>query len=34
LRVRYERRAPIHEAFLFLGCSLICWNFVRRASFC
>ena len=26
LRVRDERRADIHEAFLILGCSLICWN--------
>jgi len=26
LRVRYERRADIHEAFLILGCALICWN--------
>ncbi len=24
LRIRYERRADIHEAFLSLGCSLIC----------
>ena len=24
LRVRYERRADIHEAFLSLGCSIIC----------
>jgi transposase len=24
LRVRYERRADIHEAFLAIGCSLIC----------
>jgi len=24
LRVRYERRAEIHEAFLAIGCSLIC----------
>jgi transposase len=24
LRVRYERRADIHEAFLILGCALIC----------
>ena len=23
-RVRYERRADIHEAFLAIGCSLIC----------
>lgn len=28
LRVRYERRADIHEAFLTIGCILICWNFV------
>jgi transposase len=26
LLVRYERRADIHEAFLALGCSLICWR--------
>jgi transposase len=29
LRVRYERRADIHEAFLSLGCALICWRFLR-----
>jgi len=28
LRVRYERRADIHEAFLALGCILICWRFL------
>ena len=26
LSVRYERRDDIHEAFLHLGCSLICLN--------
>jgi len=26
LRVRYEKRADIHEAFLLLGCILICWR--------
>ena len=26
LRVRYERRADIHEAFMNIGCILICWN--------
>ena len=26
LRVRYERRADIHEAFLSLGCSIICFR--------
>jgi transposase len=26
LTVRYERRADIHDAFLSLGCALICFN--------
>jgi hypothetical protein len=26
--VRYERRADIHEAFLYLGCSLMCLNYL------
>ena len=26
LRVRYERDASIHRAFLFLGCALICFH--------
>ena len=35
LRVRYERLPEIHEAFLSLGCSLICWNYLNRTgSFC
>jgi len=29
LNMRYERRPCIHEAFLILGCSLICWNFLK-----
>src|SRR3954452_7491153 len=28
LTVRYERREDIHEAFLYLGCSLICLNYL------
>ncbi len=32
LRTRFERRAYIHEAFLKLGCSIICWNIFRRAE--
>lgn len=28
LRVRYERRPDIHEAFLKLGCTVICWRFL------
>ena len=30
LKVRYERRADVHQAFLDLGCALICWNHVQR----
>jgi len=30
LTIRYERRQDIHEAFLSLGCSLICFNAVNR----
>lgn len=33
LRVRYERRADIHEAFLVLGCILICHTCLT-GSFC
>ena len=32
LRVRYEKRDDIHEAFLIIGCILICWN--RIQQFC
>ena len=31
LKVCYERLADMHQAFLSLGCALVCWNFVRRA---
>jgi hypothetical protein len=27
LRVRYDKRADIREAFLSLGCALICWAY-------
>jgi transposase len=33
LRVRYERRDDIHQAFLTLGCILICGNYLKN-SFC
>lgn len=33
LRVRYERRADIHEALLILGCIKICHDSLK-ASFC
>ena len=32
LGIRFDRRADIHEAFLKLGCSLVCWNIVRRVE--
>jgi transposase len=32
LAMRYERRADVHEAFLTLGCSLICWNYLKAPS--
>ncbi|WP_414056275.1 IS5 family transposase [Paraburkholderia hospita] len=32
LRIRFERRSDIHEAFLKLACSLICWNIFSRAE--
>ena len=28
LRIRYERRADIHEAFVLLACCLICFRFL------
>jgi transposase len=28
LTIRYERRADIHQAFLHLGCTLICLNYL------
>jgi IS5 family transposase len=30
LKVRYERRADIHEAFLSLACGLLCWRALAR----
>ena len=30
LAIRYERRPDIHDAFLSLGCSLICSNAITR----
>ena len=31
LNIRYERRPMIHQAFLSLGCALICWNFLKSS---
>ena len=30
LKVPYERRADLHQAFLTLGCALICWQALNR----
>jgi transposase len=30
LRVRYDKRADIHDAFLSLGCGWICWQSLRK----
>jgi transposase len=30
LRVRYEKRDDIHQAFLIIACAMICWNKVLR----
>lgn len=32
LKVRYERRADIHQAFLTLACALICWNTLQKVG--
>lgn len=31
LRIRYERRLDIHEAFLTMGCILICHRYLEKA---
>ncbi|WP_256702629.1 IS5 family transposase [Burkholderia ubonensis] len=32
LRIRFERRSDIHEAFLKLACSLVCWSIFSRTE--
>ncbi|HKR42040.1 MAG TPA: IS5/IS1182 family transposase, partial [Paraburkholderia sp.] len=32
LRIRFDRRSDIHEAFLKFACSLVCWNIFKRAQ--
>jgi transposase len=34
LRMRYEKRDDIHNAFLTIGCIKICWNHLVNCSFC
>lgn len=31
LRVRFERRADIHESLLQIGCALICWRMLESS---
>jgi transposase len=30
LRIRYERREDIHQAFMAIGCALICFNYLNQ----
>lgn len=32
LAVRWERRLELHDAFVSLGCSLICWRRLKKAG--
>jgi transposase len=32
LAVRYERRPCMHEAFLSLACSLVCWYYLKPVT--
>jgi hypothetical protein len=34
LRIRWEIRDDIHEAFLSLACAIICWRRLRILSLC
>jgi len=34
LRVRYEKRPDIHDAFLALACAMICWQKLQPSGFC
>ncbi|MCY0932381.1 hypothetical protein OTB20_40800 [Streptomyces sp. H27-H1] len=31
LAVRWERRTELHDAFVSLACSLICWRRLKKA---
>jgi hypothetical protein len=34
LRIRWEIRDDMHEAFLSLGCAIICWRRLKIYSLC
>jgi transposase len=29
LRIRWERLARVHQAFMSLGCAVVCWRYLR-----
>ena len=33
LRTRFDKRDDIHEAFMSLGCSIICWRRLTRSGY-
>lgn len=33
LRVRYDKRDDVHESFMQLGCSMICWRRLKSGLF-
>jgi transposase len=32
LRTRFDRRADVHEAFMKIGCAIICWRRLHRLT--
>ncbi len=32
LRTRFDRRDDVHEAFMKIGCAMICWRRLRRLT--
>jgi hypothetical protein len=32
LRTRFDKRDDVHEAFMSLGCSMICWRRLHNLS--
>jgi len=34
LRIRWEVRDDIHEAFLSIGCAIICWRRLKIHALC
>jgi transposase len=32
LRTRFDKRADIHEAFMTIGCAMMCWRRLHRSE--